>query len=77
MTRQKRCRPAEVFPKYVIDWVCARRLRMLNESLAKTNFFDFFGSNTVTGNVINSIVRPDKLVNLHGQILDYRARAPQ
>ena len=65
------------FPKYVIDWVCARRLRTLNESLAKTNLFDFFGSNAVTGNVVNSIVRPEKLVNLHRQILDYQARGPQ
>ena len=65
------------FPEYVIDWVCARRLRTLNESLAKTNLFDFFGSNAVTGNVVNSIVRPEKLVNLHRQILDYQARGPQ
>ncbi len=28
----------------------------------------------VTGNVVNSIVRPEKLVNLHRQILDYQAR---
>jgi hypothetical protein len=65
------------FSKYVIDRVCSRRLRVLNKSLAKTNLFDFFWSNAVTGNVINSIVRPDKLVNLHQQILEYQARAPQ
>jgi len=31
----------------------------------------------VTGNVVNSIVRPEKLVNLHRQILDYQARGRQ
>lgn len=65
------------FPKYVIDRVCSGRLRTLNESFTKTNLFDFFRQNAVTGDVINPIFRPNKLANLHRLILDYQAEASQ
>ena len=42
---------------------------MLNQCLAKTNFFDFFGLNAVTANVSDSIWRPDELANPHPLIL--------
>jgi hypothetical protein len=50
----------------ILPW----RLRPLNQCLAKTNFLDFFGPNSVTRDVFNSICQPDEFVNLHSAILD-------
>lgn len=56
-------------PQHVKDRVPSVRLCTLNQCLAETNLFDFFGSNAVTGNVSNSIRRPDELANPHSLIL--------
>jgi len=56
-------------PQDVIDRVFSGRLCTLNQCPAKTNFLDFFGLNAVTGNVSDSIWRPDELANLHSLIL--------
>jgi len=61
--------PRGGLPQYVLDRVSSGRPRTLNQCLAKANFFYFFGLNTVTGNVIDSIIGPDKLANLHPLIL--------
>ena len=50
---------------------------MLNQSLAETNLFDLFGLNAVAGDVIDSVRRPDELVNLHSLILQSLFRGPE
>jgi hypothetical protein len=37
----------------------------LHPWLTKANFFDFFGGDTVAGNVVNAILWPDKFMNFH------------
>jgi len=62
--------PGRSLPKDVVEGIFSQRLRPLNQGAPKTNFLDFFGPNSVTRYVINSIGRPDEFVNLHAAILD-------
>ena len=61
--------PRGGFTQNIIDRVFSGSLGTLNPCLAKTNFFNFFGMNAVTGNVSDSIWRPDELPNAHALIL--------
>src|ERR1035438_1454857 len=56
--------------EYVIHRIGSGGLCPLNQCLPKTNILDFAGLNSVTRDVIDSIRRPDKFVNLHSATLD-------
>ena len=61
--------PRGGFTQNIIDRVFSGSLGTLNPCLTKTNRFNFFGLNAVTGNVSDSIWRPDELPNAHALIL--------
>ncbi len=51
--------------EHVVDRIFARSLGALNPRMSEANFFNLFRSDAVPCNVINSILSPDKLINLH------------
>lgn len=53
----------------VINWVFTFRFCLLHQGPPKTNFFDFFGSKIVAGDVFYAIFRPDNLSNDHAVIV--------
>ena len=52
-------------PKNVVYGIVTFGFRALHERSSKAGFFDLFGSDAMTGNVLDPIFRPDKCTDSH------------
>ncbi len=55
--------------KHIINGIWAFRFGAKDQRVTKTNLFKFFWNDRVPSNVLNSLVRPEEVVNLHEAIL--------
>jgi hypothetical protein len=63
----------------VIYGVAPLGFRTLDKRLAEADFFDLFGGYTMACNMVNSVFRPDKLMDIHSLIVweeSYPANEP-